>query len=506
MGMLKNLVFSILLGAGLGAGMAAVEPGVSFFAGWLAAGVLSTLSIFVLVSAWRRAGGRRLLAWMMALAFLLRLGGGVFLSRALPAWGYDEPTQSAGYLFYDADRRDNQAWELAQSDAALWQSFGEEFKTDQYGGLLSLSAAVYRTLSPDYHRASLILILGAACFTLGVPFFWLAVRGRFKERTASMAGWILVLYPDAVFYSCSQMREPFLIGLLCIAMWAVMVFPQRGWKALGVLAASLAGMAVFSSRIAAVAAGALAVWFWLEHLLPRFKRLKWLGWTALVVILAGGAVLSWGWLRSSSEWDMLVTERGSGRVQLALEELGEEFRIPFIIGYGAAQPVLPAAIAEPSIPLWKVIGIWRAAGWYGLAPLLLYACVAVWRARPASDRRILLWLAGFVLAWILIASARAGGDQWDNPRYRINFMPWLALLAGWALDYALSRRDAWLPRLVLVEVIFLAVFTNWYFSRYFHLGGRLSFPRMVMLIAALGAVVVAGGLAWDWVRKRRARR
>ncbi|NUO81692.1 hypothetical protein HUU05_16605, partial [candidate division KSB1 bacterium] len=98
---------------------------------------------------------------MMALAFFLRLAFGIGLSMALPIWGYDEPEQKAGYLFKDAYQRDRRAWSLAQSEQPLWVSFQDDMKTDQYGGLLALSAAVYRYLSPDVHRPHLVLAIGA---------------------------------------------------------------------------------------------------------------------------------------------------------------------------------------------------------------------------------------------------------------------------------------------------------------------------------------------------------
>ncbi len=56
-----------------------------------------------------------MVAWMLVLAFILRLGLGVGLSQALPVFGYDEEVPNAGYIFYDAYHRDRQAWQLAQS-------------------------------------------------------------------------------------------------------------------------------------------------------------------------------------------------------------------------------------------------------------------------------------------------------------------------------------------------------------------------------------------------------
>jgi len=134
--------------------------------------------------------------------------------------------------------------------------------------------------------------------------------------------------------------------------------------------------------------------------------------------------------------------------------------------------------------------------WYALAPLLLYAFFTVWKAAP-EEKRILLWTAGFVLVWLLISSIRAGGDLWDNPRYRVTFIPFMALLAGWGVLRAWERRDWWLVRWLLVEIIFLGYFTNWYFSRYFHLWKRLPFWQNVLMISVLSAVVLGSGLLWD---------
>ena len=171
--------------------------------------------------------------------------------------------------------------------------------------------------------------------------------------------------------------------------------------------------------------------------------------------------------------------------------------------YGIAQPVLPAAIAEPTLPLWKVINIARAAGWYMLAPLLVYAIFTLFKVKDKKERQVWAWMAAFSILWIIIASARAGGDQWDNPRYRANMLPWLVLTASWAIRQAIVRRDAWLPRLLLVEAVFLGFFTNWYFSRYFLLWRRMLFWEMVTWITGLSALILLGGLGYDRWKKQR---
>ena len=96
--------------------------------------------------------------------------------------------------------------------------------------------------------------------------------------------------------------------------------------------------------------------------------------------------------------------------------------------------------------------------------------------------------------WIILASLRAGGDQWDNPRYRVIFLALQALFAAQAWMMYRERRDAWLPRLLTVEVIFLAFFTQWYASRYYVRFGTLSFGAMVVWILSLSALVIIGDI------------
>ena len=74
---------------------------------------------------------------------------------------------------------------------------------------------------------------------------------------------------------------------------------------------------------------------------------------------------------------------------------------------------------------------------------------------------------------------------------------------GWALDWALARRDAWLGRFLLVEAIFLGFFSQWYFIRYYTQGVKMDIFQMLAWIVGLSALVLAGGWVWDLLRKRR---
>ncbi|HEX2980085.1 MAG TPA: hypothetical protein VHO48_07460 [Anaerolineaceae bacterium] len=506
MSIFRKTLVSLISGFGLGALIAACSPG-NFLAGWLGAGLLAAVVIFALLSCWAWAGGGRLLATLVAVAFLLRLVIGMLISLGLPVFGYPEPEQQAGYVFYDAYRRDNQAWELASSGQPILQAFGREFATDQYGGLLALSAGIYRLLSPDAHRPFLILLLAAFGFAVGVPFFYRGVMMRWGAKVAALAGWIFVLYPDGILFSASQMREPFLIGLASVAFWGVIAWSQvKRQASLAAILGGLALMALFSSRVVLMVAAVLVAWFFFDHLydrIPARRRLPlWIG----LAVLAGLVLfLSWGWFASAMAWDLSIITNLSGQGEKAVQAIGEAFRPVFYTLYGLTRPLLPAAIATVRPPwIWKTIDIFRSTGWYALAPLLLYSFWSLWKSRDPRERRILAWFALAVIAWLLISSARAGGDTWDNPRYRTIFLPWMALLSGWGLAWAVEHRDAWLPRWIAVEVIFLAFLSQWYLSRYWTwlAWRRMPFWNYIVWVGMLSALVLVGGWVYDRLRPR----
>lgn len=497
---LRFIFYSFLISLPLSAGISALSPGI-FWRGYLAAFILSWVCTFCLMCAWWMMGAGKVLAWMVALAFVLRLAVGIALSLGLPIYGYDEDTQNNGYLFRDAQHRDHQAWVAAQNHEPIWVALNKDFYSDQYGGLLSLSTLVYRYLSPDAQRSFLILILTAFAGAVGVPFLFSGLTLRWNTRLAYLAAWVLVLYPDGILFSASQMREPFLIAFGCIAFWGVLNWVRNHWHSLAAILLSIMGMALISSRAVLAIGGFLAVWFFLDHFLGKYNSRKWLVWLGMAAALGAVVLLMGNWFLESSNWDMAVTEASSGWIHKIIVDAGEQFRIPIIVVSGLVQPMLPATIAEPTLWIWKLIMIPRAAGWYVLAPLLIYAAYAAIWVKPANERRILIWLACFTLLWLVIASARAGGDLWDNPRYRIILLPWMVLLAAWGVRHAIEARDPWLIRWLLVEVIFLGFFTNWYFSRYFLWWGRMPFWQTVAWIMGLSLIVLGSGWLWE-IRKK----
>jgi hypothetical protein len=278
----------------------------------------------------------------------------------------------------------------------------------------------------------------------------------------------------------------------------MLTFQENRRRSLIAFVASLAVMSMISALVGLAVFVVLIVWFWLENSRGFDPRWRGLGWISLGLAAAAAVILFWQWFMEAYQWDLVTSMRISGWVKKIIEEAGEQWRFPIIVIYGVTQVVLPAAIAEPAIPIWRGIAIWRAVGWYALVPFLIYGAAAAWKTPRGRERRVLMWLAGIVLAWIVISSARAGGDQWDNPRYRTIFIPWMALLAAWAWQWVRQHRDPWLPRLLLVETIFLGFFTNWYVSRYYQITHRMPFWRTVAWIVGLGALVFGIGWLWDY--------
>jgi len=432
------------------------------------------------------------------LAFALRLAIGILLFVLLPSFGYDEPYNNTGYLYLDAYQRDADAWQLAISDAPIITAFQQEFSTDQYGGLLSLSAMIYRLFSPDAHRPLLILIVTSFFSAFGIPFFWDAVKTRWSKKIADASVWIIALYPESIILGASQMREPMLIALSAVAFWGVTAWKTSRKKSIAAVSISFIIMVVISLKATAAIYAAIGVWFWIDNIYYRTnKMLRTISWVLIIIFLAIGVFLSWNWLIDSSKWDISLMESASGRIQWELELLGEQYQAPFIILYGLAQPVLPAAIIYPGIPLTRSVAIFRALGWYLLVPLLLAGFFMIWRKDHKNERRILLLFFLICFIWTAISSARAGGDQWDNPRYRSIFLIWMAFLGGWAWIKTLQKKSLWLWRLLLLEIIYISFFIQWYLSRYYDIFKRMDFLPMVRLLIIIGVVIIGGGIIFD---------
>ena len=516
----SDWLWSLIAGCILGALLTGLDgQGHLWSQGWLAYGLVSALGLGLMAWVWRQAGSLRWLGILSLVALGLRLVIGVGASLVLPTLGTDSQVQKAGYLSVDAYHRDQQAWELAGSPDPILKAFDKRYAVDQYGGLEALSALVYRYLSPDAHRPWLVILLAALASALGVVVAYRASRLAWNESLAIITAWIMAFYPESLLWDSSQMREPFLLTFIAMSFLGLVLWRRQhtknGW---GWLAAGLFGLLLFSPGIALFIILLLAGWTWLER---REKRISW------VVLAVGGCVLLLGmlllwaalargtlqgapllaalpdWFKLSVKWDVYQLERDSGMVQYLFRQvLPPSLKLPFVFVYGLLQPVLPAAIFEPSKPVWMIAGILRSLGWYLLLPLLAYSLVALLRSESGGRKWAWVWLYALTWVWISLSSLRAGGDQWDNPRYRLILLLFEAALVARCWLYYRETRDAWLPRLVFIEMAFLIVTGWWYAGRYTHLVPILSFSLMAGLMIGFTSLVLAGGVWWDWRIKK----
>jgi hypothetical protein len=317
------------------------------------------------------------------------------------------------------------------------------------------------------------------------------------------------------------MREPFLITFITMIIWGFVDWfknHQRfGWAW---LAAGLVGLLLFSPVIALLVLIICAGWFWF---LGDHRRLSWrlaavIGIVFVVGIFFISSVLGRStlsasdpysvittWFYDAAKWDFYLLTQSSGIVQYLLGVLPKPLHIPFLIGYGITQPLLPANLFEPTIWISRVYGSLRSAGWYMLMPLLFYGLNAAWKSPDPRERRVWLWFGFVIWAWIILVSIRAGADQWDNPRYRVITLPWQALFAAYAWSFWREARDRWLPRIVALEISFLVVFSLWYLGRYYHVVPKFNFLVYAAFLLVFGAAILVGDVIYERHRRSRSR-
>jgi hypothetical protein len=344
----------------------------------------------------------------------------------------------------------------------------------------------------------------------------------FGEHVAWASAWIFALYPESILLGASAMREPYLLTFSALALWGFVNFGlQEPISALGSkpsdskktwiwLALGLLGMLLVSPVVALVTIVILGGWVFFTR---ENREISWKGLLAVAVVFIVALFLLSASLNRSGEFDttsplhvindwmkiavrmnVYEIESGSGWVQKIFDEGPTWIRMPFIAIYGIFQPVLPATVIHPTKLIWTIIGFLRGLGWYALLPLLILSFVAATSQGSRKTRNLVLWLSLLVMLWVLLAALRGGADLYDNPRYRTILFLWQAVLAGYVWVWRRETRTPWFTRVVLMEILFLVVFTQWYASRYYHWGGQLPFPVMIALILGLWGIVL--GIGW----------
>ncbi|MBN1264773.1 MAG: hypothetical protein JXA25_04720 [Anaerolineales bacterium] len=525
--MIPRFTWRIWLIGSLGVGIvvALLDPvGLSF----------QSASAFVLISAF--GFGLVLLAWrwlkpepgneirslivVLAAAVLLRLAVSLILVYVLPAFGYsDEPVQQAGYVFYDAYARDQDAWQLARSEQPLWRALAGFGESDQYGGLLFLSASIYRFLSPSVHHPLLVAILSGFIGSLAVLFTWKAARLNLGAKPALFAAWVVALYPDAVMLSSSQMREAYLIsGFAAAIMGYMWVREGEARKSAAAFLAAVVLLSISPPFLVLTLAIIGLAWVWEGR-----KHSRQTGWlliifTVLVLVAFVITVLAWSeagivkstglasvrkWLERTAEYQILKLERGSGWVQKMFDRTPEWTHIPMATVYGLIQPFFPGGLMSEGALVWRILVTWRGLGWMILITFLVYAPIAALKTEGVRSLNSYL----VVIFWLtaLLVSFRAAGDLWDNPRYRTVLLAAQAIIAAWSWAHARQLQSPWLLRTGLLVGFINIMFIIWYAGRG-QLISRLYFDEILRIIAVFTVLFLPGSWLWDWLRKRKQHR
>ena len=494
--------------------LAVLDPAGAFFDRLLTYAPLFLLGGLLLRITWgwlAPGDASRPLLFAIGAAIILRLLFGLVFTRSLPTLGYpDSEPHRHGYYYLDAYDRDRDAWRIARSDAPITGAFTSPERTDQYGGLLFLSAVAYRALSPDVQRQMLIVGMAAIAGGLAVLFSWGFTSRVFGAVPAAAAIWIVAVFPEAIFLGASPMREPFLIAALAATLYGYALFRIGGQRAgLATMLVALAFTASLSPPYALLfAVTLLAAWIWegsrqgarmmvaIVAVVVAALVLTIGAWSQIGTAPQGSAVglLDW-WINSGAEFELSKLERGSGLVQKYFELAPEWAHVPMAIGYGLVQPFLPATLMDAtSLPVPRVLGVLRGLGWFALLPLLIYAPFAAVRATgwrsPHTYLSLLVWLVAIGAAY------RLAGDQWDNPRARTVYLAAQAAIAGWAWFQARQSHSPWLRRVAIMVSVSTLVFLQWYAGRYYNTP-RLNLFETLGVIAAFAALFLGRAILWD---------
>lgn len=461
--------------------------------------VLTTILFIFLVNFFLYFRSSTFLFWVITLGLFLRLGLGLVTTEQLIDWGYDEEPYISGYLFKDAFSRDLQAWNLANSDQSIFAAFSNEFFTDQYGGLLALSSLVYRIFTPNTHFQINIILIGAMINIVGILFLANGLLEKNRENSLSLTSKIIILifafYPDAILFGASQMREPIILGFSAILFWIIHKDQLNIWFRGGYFFLISALILLFSLKIGVFIIFSFFIWMLFK---PYSKQIKILSSKIIIVPIILGVLValyfSYTWVIEAGKWDALLLERSSGFVQYIVSIIGSEFRLLFASLYGLFQPVLPAALIEPSKLFWKTLNSFRALGWYLLLPNLIYGIIYIFREKTKIKKLEFLFIWSLSIFWIVLSSIRAGGDMWDNPRYRMSFLVFIAYIVGIAFVNGWKKKDHWFFRIIIAEIIFLIFFLQWYISRYTGLFDKLPFFQMVIVLSIIFVLIIVTGI------------
>ncbi len=498
----KLAVIGLILG-GISLLFASISNKSSSFDGWIGFLVVFILLALILAAGWKYIQPEQAPKYLLGLAILaiiIRLSLGLIWFVAFPQVGYDTEMQEAGYVMGDAFNRDTAAWDFSQTDDPLLLAFQDYSHTDQYGGLLFLSAFVYRYLGTTVHQPLLMVVFSTFFSSMAIFFVWGIAKHAFGEKVAKLAAWLLVFYPEAGLLGSSQMREAYSITILVLMLYVFFKYTQhKNNKHIFILSLTILFSYLLSTPFAISSLALLGLmilwrmdWSWLK-IGNRWG--KTLGLIVFLIFVIGLLIIGIDKVYGV-DYQEYLSVFASGKITELFGRIPTWTHTPFLVGYGIVRPLLPAALADFGNPIWTAIEIWRAIGWTFMLSGILYSSFLVFKEKMLFKIPGALMI--FVWFGILISSYRGAGDDWDNPRYRAVFAGLQVILVAWGLIRQKETKDPWLRRGIGFITAMVFWFVVWYVNRNVY---YFNFPTG-NLSGVIGLGLASGVLIfiWDWLR------
>jgi hypothetical protein len=331
-----------------------------------------------------------------------------------------------------------------------------------------MSAGIYRYLGGEIHQPLMLIAIYSAVSALGVYFVYLIAEKLFNPKTAILATWFLMLYPEACLLGSSQMREALIPTLSLLIIYLILQIQEKfSWRKVLIVITVFLFSTSFSVPFSVLMLIVVAVML----TLPFYQKWidghnKWLAGFITALVFVVSMVVTWLFVgKAYGAWyQQYLSLYGSGKLTTVLEKVPEYLHSSIITIYGVFRPLLPAALTSSGNSVWQGIAIWRSLGWAVLLFLLLIASIKVIKEKKllhlAGSLTFLNWI------WIFLSSYRSGGDMWDNPRYRLFLVGVQILLAAWFIsEYKAKEKNPWLRRGIVASVLTVGLYMLWYVDR-----------------------------------------
>jgi hypothetical protein len=437
-------------------------------------GAVMLLAASVGLLAWCTRGDRRLFR-LACVALMVRwlLLVGVTTTQSVTHRTYASGSDTAFALFGDEGYYTIRGlWLLKRvlgqpMEAEDREAITKEFQNDRYGrsGHLYAVAFFYHLFGYSPTAVKGLSILAMVLAGLCVHDL---VRRMADARAARLAALLIWWWPSMMLWSITNLKDPYAIFLMCLAVWAFQRWLDRPRQLLflGTAAAALYAHASIKDYLWIVLAGMMGVAA-LLRLRPR-----WLRAAALAGLLAASVGLAVArWPQIDARLKPALQRAAMFHIHHAIQTvelskgyrlLPDDYYIPpitevsvstltyadlawLVLGGAAMFLLVPFPLAEPS--RWHLAVLPQMLCWYGI--LLAAIGGLAWALR---HRRQAVWLPWLILSGLTGMLGMTSGNIGTTFRHRDLVTPLYLLFAGIGLSWLVRRWRSRASRINTSEV------------------------------------------------------